>query len=56
LDLKLGKFNEKSMVVQQNATKNKKAFIEMIPIYPTMWKTFIEKPDLKPSNKVSQKK
>jgi hypothetical protein len=28
----------------------------MIPIYPTMWKTFIEKPDLKPSNKVSQKK
>jgi hypothetical protein len=56
LDLKLGKFNEKSVVAQQNANKNKKAFIEMIPIYPTMWKTFIEKPDLKPSNKLSQKK
>jgi hypothetical protein len=55
LDLKWGKFNEKSVVAQQNAAKNKKAFIEMIPIYPTMWKTFIEKPDGKSSNKLSKK-
>lgn len=27
LDLRLGKFNEKTLVVQQNASKNKKAYI-----------------------------
>ncbi len=31
MDLKLGKFHERAVVVQQNQKKNKKAFIEMTP-------------------------
>lgn len=32
------------MIVQQNQSKNKKAFIQFTPEYKTMWKTFVEKP------------
>ena len=31
MDLKLGKFHERSIAVQQNERKNKKAYIEMVP-------------------------
>lgn len=47
MDLKLGKFHEKSIAVQQNERKNKKAYIQMVPEYKTMWKTYEEKPGVK---------
>lgn len=41
MDLKLGKFHEKSVVVQKNQAKNKKAYIEMAPQFKTMWRTYV---------------
>ena len=43
-DLKYSKLNEKTLVVQQNGMKNKKAYIELVPTFKTMWKTYLEKP------------
>lgn len=45
-DLLLGRFNERTMVVQQNQAKNKKAYIEYAPAFKTMWKTYAEKPNI----------
>lgn len=42
-DLKVGRFDERSLVVQQNISKNKKAFIEQMPSFKTMWKTYVHK-------------
>ena len=43
LDLKVGRFDERTLVVQQNITKNKKAYMELMPSFKTMWKTYVEK-------------
>jgi hypothetical protein len=43
LDLRVGRFDERSLVVQQNAGKNRKAHLEMMPEFKTMWKTYVEK-------------
>ena len=43
LDLKVGRFDERTLVVQQNISKNKKAFIEQMPSFNTMWKTYVQK-------------
>jgi len=43
LDLKVGRFDERSLVVQQNISKNKKAFIDHMPAFKTMWKTYVTK-------------
>lgn len=42
-DLVFSKLNEKTLVVQQNASKNKKACIELEPQFKTMWRTYEEK-------------
>lgn len=56
MDLKLGKFHERSVVVQQNQKKNKKAYIEMTPEFKTMWRAYVEKPGLKPAAKAPKQK
>lgn len=56
MDLKVGKFDQRTIVVQQNQNKNKKAFIEMVPAFKTMWKTYEQKPNLKPAVKTGSKK
>lgn len=56
LDMKLGKFNEKTMIVQQNENKNKKAFIQFTPQFKTTWKTFIQKPGVQTKPLVKAKK
>ena len=43
LDLKVGRFDERTLVVQQNVSKNKKAFIEQMPSFKTMWKSYVQK-------------
>jgi hypothetical protein len=43
LDLKVGCFDERTLVVQQNFNKNRKAYLEMLPEFKTMWKTYMEK-------------
>jgi hypothetical protein len=43
LDLKVGRFDERTLVVQQNISKNKKAYIEQMPSFKTMWKTYVQK-------------
>lgn len=48
-DLMYNKLNEKTLVVQQNASKNKKAHIELEPQFKTMWRTYEEK-SIKPQN------
>ena len=50
-DLKFNKLNEKTLVVQQNAIKNKRAYIELVPTFKTMWKTYEEKPKKVQNNK-----
>lgn len=42
-DLKVGRFDERTLVVQQNISKNKKAFIEQMPPFKTMWKSYVQK-------------
>lgn len=48
LDLKVGRFDERALVVQQNGAKNRKAHLEMMPEFKTMWKTYVEKTSGKP--------
>jgi hypothetical protein len=42
-DLIVGRFDERTLVVQQNISKNKKAFIDQMPAFKTMWKTYVTK-------------
>jgi hypothetical protein len=42
-DLKVGRFDERTLVVQQNISKNKKAFIDQMPSFKTMWKSYVVK-------------
>ena len=42
-DFKVGCFNEKTLVVQQNGNKNRKAYLEVLPEFRTMWKCYVEK-------------
>ena len=55
LDFKAGVFDERTLAVQQNANKNKKAYLEMLPEFRTMWKTYVQKstklPAVKPAKK-----
>lgn len=44
-DLMTGRFDEKTLVVQQNISKNKKAYLEQMPSFKTMWKTYQTKND-----------
>ena len=46
MDLHLGRFNERTLIAEQNGIKNKKAFIQNPPAYHTMWRTYQEKPGL----------
>jgi len=39
----VGRFDERTLVVQQNISKNKKAFIEQMPSFKTMWKSYVQK-------------
>ena len=56
LDLKVGAFDERTLAVQQNFNKNKKAYLEMLPEFRTMWKTYIQKTTKLPAVKSSKKK
>ena len=47
LDLELGRFSERTLIVEQNIMKCRKAFIQSPPAFQTMWKTYVEKPGLK---------
>lgn len=42
-DLKVGRFDERTLVVQQNISKNKRAFIDQMPAFKTLWKTYVTK-------------
>jgi hypothetical protein len=55
LDLKVGRFDERTLVIQQNISKNKKAFIEQMPSFKTMWKTYVQKNTTLTAVKVSKK-
>lgn len=46
LDDRLGVYHEKTLVVLQNLNKSKKCFVERIPEYKSMWKTFSRKAGL----------
>lgn len=59
LDLKVGCFDERTLLSQQNLNKNRKAYLEMIPEFKTMWKTYQEKassklPVVKSTNKLKK--
>ena len=41
LDMKAGCFDERTLVVQQNFNKNRKAYLELLPEFRTMWKTYM---------------
>ena len=57
LDLKSGCFDERTLVVQQNYNKNRKAYLQLLPEYKTMWKTYMEKSTTKlPTVKTAPKK
>lgn len=56
-DMKAGCFDERTLVVQQNFNKNRRAYLELLPEFKTMWKTYMEKTTTKlPAVKTAAKK
>ena len=43
LDMKVGCFDERTLTVQQNFNKNRKAYLQLLPEFKTMWKTYMQK-------------
>ena len=39
----MGRFDERTLVVQRNISKNKKAYIDQMPSFKTMWRTYVQK-------------
>ena len=54
-DLKAGRFDERTLVVQQNISKNKKAFMDQMPSFKTMWKTYVQKNNVVAASKTAKK-
>ncbi len=56
-DLKVGCFDQRTLVVQQNFNKNRKAYLELLPEFKTMWKAYMQKSTTKlPAVKTTKQK